>query len=216
MKNNSIKNGNDLNGFKLSLASDGESFRKGDSTAYIGVGQADPARHSQYGEYAALIQLDSREQKLAGKGATSVCWHLSGHSTILEAAYAVSVFNADRDNNLESLNGVASLAWKGYGIVPAFAYAAIDTEDHIAYRDGLRAAALHRAAAKAASKKAAQEADHTMVNTKAGRAKITRLYCAEPFRALGRIYGNATVGNDLKHLTVNEFINRYDIQSKAA
>ena len=75
---------------------------------------------------------------------------------------------------------------------------------------------MHRAAAKAAVKKAAQEADHTMVNTKAGRAKITRLYGTEPFLALGRIYGNATVGNDLKHLTVNEFINRYDIQSKAA
>ena len=213
-KLNKVKNGKDLNGFKLSLASDGKSFRKGDSTAYIGVGQADPARHSQYGEYAALIQLDSREQKLAGKSAT--VWHLSGHDTILEAAYAVSVFNADRDNNLKSLNGVASLAWKGYGIIPEFDYAAIDTDDHIEYRDGLRAAALHKVAVKAAVKAAEIAADHTMVDTKKGRATITRLYGPEPFLALGKFYGRTTVLRDLQNLTVNEFVNRYDIRSKAA
>ena len=114
---------------------------------------ADPARHAEYGEFAALVRMDARMQKLASKGKGTVCWHLSGHPTILEAAYAASVFHADLDNNLRALKGAKSLIWD-CGPIPAFEFAAIDTPEHEAYRAGLRDQQSNRVASKAASKAA--------------------------------------------------------------
>ena len=168
LKMNKNINGNDLNGFALSLRKDGKTYRKGDATAYSNVG-VDVAT----GQFLALVTMDDRMRELSGKK-NEVCIHLSLHATILEAAYAASVFHADLDNNLRALKGKPNRTYN-CGPIPAFTYAAIDTPEHMKYRAGLRDQQSNRAASKAASKDA-KDAAKAATAKAAYKAKQERIY----------------------------------------
>tara|TARA_R110000744_G_scaffold374088_1_gene486661 strand:- start:417 stop:749 length:333 start_codon:yes stop_codon:yes gene_type:complete len=99
-KQNSIKNGCDLNGFPLALRKNGKSLRKGRATAYRDVAMDVPT-----GMFVALVHMDDRMRVLAGKGKEASI-HLGIYPTILDAAYVASKFHEDLDNNLRSINGV--------------------------------------------------------------------------------------------------------------
>ena len=210
MKNlNKNINGKDLNGFALSLRKDGQTYRKGDTTAYSNVG-VDIAT----GQFLALVTMDDRRRKLSGKK-KEACLHLSIHATILEAAYAASVFHADLDNNLRALRGKPNRTYD-CGPIPAFEYAAIDTDAHIAYRSGLRAKLDARMAMKKSPSKTAAkfaEAESVMVDSRDGRQALLKKYGSEVFTQLTRKYGQDSVNAAINSLTVHEFEGLYGLTS---
>ena len=219
---NTIRNGKDLNGFKLSLQKDGVTFRKGETTAYDNVGQPPLSDLRPGHEYTALCSTTPEEREIAGKGELAFCIHLSTHATIEEAAYAAWIFNQDREANLIALKDIGHNCYD-CGPIPAI-ISAIDTEEHNAYRAGMRAkriASVNRRAAIKAGKtpsKAAikfSEEDNRMIDTKGGRTIMSRKYGSKVFINLGWKYGNHTVIRDIQNLTITEFETRYGIQSKA-
>tara|TARA_B110000902_G_C14095008_1_gene508413 strand:+ start:138 stop:860 length:723 start_codon:yes stop_codon:yes gene_type:complete len=221
LKSNKNINGKDLNGFALSLRKDGQTYRKGDTTAYLNVGQPPEHRFTERGEFVATAILNPEERRAAGK--KSPCIHISVHTNILDAAYSASVFNADRSANVESLNGVEQWEWD-CGPIPAFDYAAIDTAEHAAYRNGIRS--KHRAIfkAKKVAKKArlaakeaalyAADPRNQLVTSRTGNAHMRQIFGAEVFMQLGRKYKKTLVERAMEFLTINEFCSRFGLDSK--
>ena len=191
---NKVKNGRDLNGFPLSVKKDGETFRKGNTTAYLNVAQPPEHRFTERGEFVATAVLNAEERKIAGK--KSFCVHISVHTSILDAAYSASVFNSDRAANVAALKGVEQWEWS-CGPIPTFDFDAIDTPDHVAYRNGIRA--KHRAiftarriakakrASATAARVAARDAERTskaLAKRLAKEEQVAALFAAAPEQQL--------------------------------
>ena len=200
-KMNKIKNGRDLNGFQLSTRADGVTFRKGNTTAYHGVGMPD-VRHIELhgGGYTFAIDITPAEAAIIGRH-PSAFWQPGNYETILDAAYAHKVFNMNREANIKSLVGLATFEWD-CGIIPEHAYPdAIDTAEHVAYRDGKRASqhkkylAISKAKSRAKAKRnaataarvAARDAERlakALAKALAKEAQVAALFAAAPEQQL--------------------------------
>lgn len=228
---NKIKNGRDLNGFELSTRKDGVTFRKGNTTAYHGVGMPDIRRIELHGGgYTFAIDITPAEAAIIGRH-PSAFWQPGNYETILDAAYARKVFNMNREANIKSLVGLATFEWD-CGIIPEHAYPdAIDTAEHADYRAGKRASQHKKYLAKEAARLAkarvrqlAKDAKEAALFAAApeqqllsgrGHAIARQMWGAEVFMQVGRKFTKAVVDTAIKYLTVGEFAIRFGIESRA-
>lgn len=193
-KLNKVVNDKDLNGFEISMRG---------TTAYAGVRFGRTGYQHDHEVYVAVIGLSDEEQQIAGK--STFMWHLSKHDSLLDAAYAVKVFNEDRESNIASLFGAKTGDWD-CGPIPEFEYEAFDTPEHKARRVAMKTR-------KGLSVKKLVEiiTDDRLIDTKGSRTTMSRRYGSDVFLKLGRKFGNKVVNNDIHTLTINEFELRYGL-----
>ena len=194
-KENKIVDGYDLNGLKLTVKKDG-SLRSG-TTAYSGVYFGEAGWQNDHEVYVAYIGLSDEENKISGK--KSYMWHLSKHDNVLDAAYAVKVFNENREVNIELLTTTKTSDWD-CGKIPTFEYDPIDSPEHAAKR------------VEVMKKRPVEPITTDERKVAKQRGFFGKKYGPGIFKTLGKTFGRETVVNDIDTLTITEFQLRYGLK----